>query len=493
MDVEMDPCMQTSRIRNALSTVQLFIERCLMNLEPEISPRSIDASKWTWMKRYRIWEANRKVFLFPENWLEPELRDDKSPFFKEIETQLLQSDITNDSAAGAMLDYLAKLDEVARLEPCGMCHDEKGTEDKEHTADDVVHVVARTTGAHRVYYYRRYELGSWTPWEQIRLDIEDNPVIPVVWKNRLLLLWLRTIKQVPQTLSVPQPSLDNTKLAELTVPDLSAAVKNNAADNLKQSVGAVLHWSEYDNGKWQTVRTSDINAPMHIGDFSMSGTGAFDRSALDFFTFNLKDGNLIAIVKYGKWDLDRANRYFVLDNAQRARIGDPNLLLDDLLDVRNHLYLIRFMDVHDGILWAVHKSGNSEDERGILSFKTSGSWQRGYSDLRSDWWGPFLFGDFQYTYWVTVSDSAPSVKAYLDYGIALTPVGVSQAQIPALGVGPFPVMGAEQERNGKRIGFNKKVGAAGRAPLAQIVTPKGYRSATITYGSRRIGPWGAIS
>ena len=39
-----------------------------------------------------IWEANRKVFLYPEEWIEPELRDDKSPVFKEIESELLQND-----------------------------------------------------------------------------------------------------------------------------------------------------------------------------------------------------------------------------------------------------------------------------------------------------------------------------------------------------------------------------------------------------------------
>ena len=27
---------------------------------------------WNWLKRYRVWEANRRVFLFPENWIEPE-------------------------------------------------------------------------------------------------------------------------------------------------------------------------------------------------------------------------------------------------------------------------------------------------------------------------------------------------------------------------------------------------------------------------------------
>jgi len=27
------------------------------------------------LRRYRVWEANREIFLYPENWLEPELRD----------------------------------------------------------------------------------------------------------------------------------------------------------------------------------------------------------------------------------------------------------------------------------------------------------------------------------------------------------------------------------------------------------------------------------
>jgi hypothetical protein len=30
--------------------------------------------EWDWHKRYRIWNANRKIFLYPENWIEPEPR-----------------------------------------------------------------------------------------------------------------------------------------------------------------------------------------------------------------------------------------------------------------------------------------------------------------------------------------------------------------------------------------------------------------------------------
>ena len=121
VDVQTQPPVLTSRIRLALSQVQLFIERVIRNLEPEVSAADIDASRWEWMKRYRLWQANREVFLWPENWLvPPELRDDQSPFFKQMMSTLLQGDITDDAAASAYLDYLTGLEEVAKLEPCGL-------------------------------------------------------------------------------------------------------------------------------------------------------------------------------------------------------------------------------------------------------------------------------------------------------------------------------------------------------------------------------------
>ena len=264
MDVQMDPCMQTSRIRHALSSVQLFIERCLMNLEPHVSPTAIEAKQWAWMKRYRVWEANRKVYLFPENWLIPELRDDKSPFFREIESELLQSDITEDRAATALLNYLSKLEEVAKLEPCGIYH----IPDPAKPTGGIDHVVARTAGANRKYYYRRYEYGYWTPWEQIKLDIEDNPVIPVVWNDRLFLFWLRILKEGPDTVQKPFS-------AEGSLNSLTAS--NIKTDPPKVTVKAMLCWSEYYNGKWQPTRTSDIAHPLNLPETKL---GDFDRSNL---------------------------------------------------------------------------------------------------------------------------------------------------------------------------------------------------------------------
>lgn len=265
MDVQMDPCMQTSRVRHALSSVQLFIERCLLNIEPRVAPSAIEAGYWSWMKRYRVWEANRKVYLWPENWLEPELRDDQSPFFKETMSELLQSDITDDRAAVALLGYLSKLEEVAKLEPCGIHY----VEGKPGTSDDVAHVVARTAGGSRKYYYRRREHGSWTPWEPIGLDIEDNPVLPVVWKGRLLLFWLRILKQPIVNPPPVQPT--DKKLQDV---DASKIIQS---DLPKVKIQAMLCWSEYFSGKWQPTKTSDIDNPASLRP---STVDSFRRSGL---------------------------------------------------------------------------------------------------------------------------------------------------------------------------------------------------------------------
>jgi hypothetical protein len=285
MDVQMQPCMQTSRIRHALSSAQLFIERCVMNLEPRVAATSINATQWAWMRRYRVWEANRKVFLFPENWLEPELRDDKSVFFTETMSELLQSDITDDAAAKALLNYLSKLEEVAKLEPCAIHYAEY---DGSKAEDDIAYVIARTCGARRKYFYRRREFGYWTPWEPIQLDIENDPVLPVLWKNRLLLFWLKIIQQTPlQTPAAPTGDLD----------DLDAASTINS--NSRISVKAMLCWSEYYNGKWQPAKTSDPNEPALLGTFVASGSGAFNRSALRLSVTDMESTLTITISGQG--------------------------------------------------------------------------------------------------------------------------------------------------------------------------------------------------
>jgi hypothetical protein len=282
MDVEMAPCTATSRIRNALSSVQLFIERTLRSLEPEADASHIKADEWPWMKRYRVWQANREVFLWPENWLDPELRDGQSFIFKDTIGELLQSEITDDSATSAFHTYLARLEEIAKLEPCGIHCVPAGP----GSSDETMHVVARTSGAKRKYHYRRYELGTWTTWEDVKLDIEDNPVVPVVWEDRLLLVWLRLLKKtVPDPSSPPTPPSssahkDEKSITNLTLTDVHSQSQTQAAQQSRVTVQAVVCWSEYVDGKWQPTKTSDVDMPTTIGQFDTIGAGTFHRSRL---------------------------------------------------------------------------------------------------------------------------------------------------------------------------------------------------------------------
>jgi hypothetical protein len=473
MDVQMDPCMQTSRIRHALSSVQLFIERCLMNLEPRVTPSSINAKQWEWMKRYRVWEANRKVFLYPENWLEPELRDDQSPFFKEAMSELLQGDITEDRAAVALLNYLSKLEEVAKLEPCGIQY----VENAPGTADDIAHVVARTAGANRKYYYRRREYGYWTPWEQIKLDIEDNPVIPVVWKGRLFLFWLRILKQTPDAAMQAPTGADDK--------ELKAGMKISEVMNTKTmqvSVRAVLCWSEYYNGKWQPTKTSDANKPTRLGEFNPAGIGAFDRSGL-FLAASKMDDALQMIIRYRSGE-----SYFHLYNTHSLPVRKedprvPNLAPIDLRrnpDLSSDRFTINYTDALKNRL-SRHVLINPIGDNAVVPRHV----------LQNPWEAPFFYEDSRHVFYVTTEEQL--IPVWNGYVVsAYTPK-------PQFDIAPLVFEAAEiiPDKIGPVIS-GRQLGIVDPSPIERFVSEDAYISrgiastGTVRFGDKEIGLAGSL-
>jgi len=216
IDVEMSSCQLTSRLKQAISSVQLFIQRCFLNLENRYVKvtrdekediASINAwSQWKWMKNYRIWEANRKIFFYPENWLEPELRDDKSPFFEELENEILQNEVTQENVEAAFVNYLHKVDEVSHLEVCGLYHElENLSGDETMFEINRVHVIGRTKALPPIYYYRVYDMNydTWTAWEKVDVEIQGDQVVPVVYNRKLHLFWLQFVEKPMKAKKVP--------------------------------------------------------------------------------------------------------------------------------------------------------------------------------------------------------------------------------------------------------------------------------------------------
>jgi hypothetical protein len=465
MDVQMDPCMQTSRIRHALSSVQLFIERCLMNLEPRVSPAAINSKQWEWMKRYRVWEANRKVYLFPENWLEPELRDDKSPFFKEIESELLQSDITEERAGIALLNYLSKLEEVAKLELCGIHY---VPADPAKRTGEINHVVARTAGAHRKYFYRRYEYGYWTAWEQIKLDIEDNPVIPVVWNDRLFLMWLRILKQGSDT--PKKPFAKEGALTSLRTSDIKA-------DPPKVTVSALLCWSEYYNGKWQPTRTSDVALPLKLDESSASG---FERSKFNLAALFWTKGALRIIVS----NATGFAASFFLHNAfsvPELREGKKEVHFSPKRGLNTTTATLNVSYPDPNVTNKVLE--NVIDDRAI---------QPNHPFDGNSWEAPFLYEDARHAFYVTTSEEVVWVPQWNDFGIYVTPPK-KEFELPPLVFQPEKIVPDPIGPVIKQPGF----GVVDPNPVERYVTEDAYihnaigTSGTVSYGEAEVGLTGS--
>jgi peptidoglycan hydrolase-like protein with peptidoglycan-binding domain len=259
VDPGMEPVVQTSRLRLALSSVQTFIQRCLLNLEngnsehPErnVVPAAIRADWWEWMKRYRVWQANREIFLFPENWLEPELRLDKSDLFQTLESALLQGDVTRDLVEDGFFSYLQGLEQRARLQFVAMYLDQ----DANKPELSILHVIARTYGQPHQYFYRTYANQSWSAWEAVTPSITGNQIVAVVWRGRLNLFWVTFFKK-GQANPIQSSSDGSTNLGSLPFDHLTGAINNSRA---QPQVQAQLHWSEYFQGKWSKEVTTEID------------------------------------------------------------------------------------------------------------------------------------------------------------------------------------------------------------------------------------------
>jgi hypothetical protein len=208
LDVEMSGDFRTSRVVAGLSSLQLYVHRCLLNLEQSggeqkafkdvdvmgtIKGRDWDqiVAEWSWRKNYRVWEANRKVFLYPENYIEPDLRDNKSPIFKELEEELLQQKITKESAEAAYKNYLSQFVELAKLKIAGCYYDGPVNPLDFSGRDKTYYFFGCTPTDPPQYYYRKWvDCKEWKPWEKIELSISARNLSAAVHRGKLYIFWI---------------------------------------------------------------------------------------------------------------------------------------------------------------------------------------------------------------------------------------------------------------------------------------------------------------
>lgn len=250
-DVQMSACMASSRVQFGYAAVQRYIDAIRLGFEP--GPQDAEAQErfereWTWRRFYRLWEANRRVFAFPENWLEPDLRPDKTPFFHELEEQLMEGPLTTQSAENALADYLGKLVDVARPEIIGIIHESELPD--EHSPlgfrdPDLhgTHVFGRSRSQpNQLYYRRRFPSTDhrWTPWERIDAELPGTHFIPAIAFRRLYLF-------------SAQFGSGKAKSTNCTCGNGSAGIREDP----RETGHVELSWIERQHGRWSSVRRGE--------------------------------------------------------------------------------------------------------------------------------------------------------------------------------------------------------------------------------------------
>ena len=222
IDVEMTSCDSISFIAQGHASLQLYLQRCRLNLEPGVTELPIDEAWWSWISGYRLWEANRKIFLYPENYIEPSLRKGASAEFDALRDQLLQSEVTKDYAGDVYQTYMDDFAQLANLviSSSYRCAVVDPTTNK---SVDTLFIFGRTATSPSLYYYRKCEYltvvveggkastkARWDPWRRMGVTIPSPWVTPVYAFGKLMVFWVEIEKTTNSIINAQQESENHT-------------------------------------------------------------------------------------------------------------------------------------------------------------------------------------------------------------------------------------------------------------------------------------------
>ncbi len=192
LDVEMSGCDVTSKVAQGIASVQTYMQRCRLRLEPGIARIDFPAVWWEWLSAYRVWEANRKIYVYPENYLEPAIRRRKTPLFDALMDSLNQGEVTDESVHRAFVDYMDGFAQQAAIQVSESLRATAPDPWSGAPADTLFLVGRSPTAPNDVYLRRLVDDLAWTVWEKVDVKITAENVVPVWSMGRLFLFWVET-------------------------------------------------------------------------------------------------------------------------------------------------------------------------------------------------------------------------------------------------------------------------------------------------------------
>ncbi len=180
IDVQMDETTMISYVKEGLNALQLYLQRCRMREESYVKNVEIKESWWSWIMNYRDWEANRKIFVFPENYLLPSVRGSRTSLFRNMESALMQADASKGYIGEQYGRYMDDFAEISQVTPV-----------ETYFTKDTHYLFGRSNSQDGSYYYCEKKDGEWYgEWKKIEALIRSEYISPVFVFHRLYLFWV---------------------------------------------------------------------------------------------------------------------------------------------------------------------------------------------------------------------------------------------------------------------------------------------------------------
>lgn len=196
----------TSRVASGISSIQQYINSMVMNVEHNVNTSKLDTERvaiWdNGASQYNIWAGEVELDTYPENYIDPTLRQGQTEYFKELTTDLNQNALSNITAQQAVMNYLNKFEQVANLDIISGYFD--GTDQ----LSSVYYLLGQTKTSPYKYYWRSFDMrknvnntvltDAWSEWKPINVAFNEEALVgtvrPVFLNNRLYLFWFEMIK-----------------------------------------------------------------------------------------------------------------------------------------------------------------------------------------------------------------------------------------------------------------------------------------------------------
>ncbi|MBV4485406.1 insecticidal toxin complex protein TcaB2 [Pseudomonas sp. SWRI153] len=376
--LRMDPLdsypVQSSWVAEATSCAQQFIHAAYRKLEPgyeKVKFDKEDLATWELYSNYPDWAALQLIALYPENFINPFVRQRKTSLFKTLENNLNQTRLNSDSVQAALREYLQTFEQTCNLDVISSYMDGASPARADY------YFVGRQRVPPFQYFWRKVaaELSpgctainpaAWSEWQPVDIPtgVKVLDIRPVFWNGRLCLVWAQWQDKVESESGESLPHRLDINLAFMGqngqwLAPLSLHSSNQDEDLSQGARLVATVWADHHNPRGK------------LGVLLTNGTDVLK-------VFAVRDVLFRALIDDGGW-LDHAavHRFVSVNTIQHPLMNQPTMdtsvettgNLTDYLDLQAVVFRVGGDDklFVQGVLRPAGLAGSAEFELKLIN------------------------------------------------------------------------------------------------------------------------------